>query len=500
MLKPAMIFTDKIILQRCKPIPVWGNADPGTEVTVALDSQKVTALADQEGQWKAELPPREEAVGYTLTISAADMEICYRDVCIGEVWLAGGQSNMEYLLGFDVHYEELLTEPEDPLLRFFDYPEVSYEGQLEDYTYTHEGFWRSATHEDLAYFSAVGYYFARNLRETLDVPVGIVGCNWGGTPACAWMDPEYLVGTEAEIILKEYAQSAAGVDLEKYQKDFRANPVNDHTNQLGNPLNTKLVKIGMTRQEQKKFMESLPRAPAPVGPWYERRPGGLYETMLKKVHPYGIRGAIWYQGETNADYHPETYTTNFSQMIRCWRDLWREDFPFLFVQLAPFGEWFDCSGDAYPIIRSCQAQVAKTVPGTWMASIGDVGMQWDIHPKDKQPVGIRLAMLARHHVYGETLACEAPELLSAVRTGAEIVLTFAHAEGLKLWGDSLRAMAGVTESGKERELTDAEIREAALILHCCEDVRHLKFAWTGYYKVNLYNAAGIPALPFEVTV
>lgn len=217
------------------------------------------------------------------------------------------------------------------------------------------------------------------------------------------------------------------------------------------------------------------------------------------MHPYGIRGAIWYQGETNADYHPETYTTTFSRMIRCWRDLWQEEFPFLFVQLAPFNQWLGCTGENYPIIRACQAQVAKTVPGTWMASIGDVGMEWDIHPKDKRTVGNRLALLAQSHVYGETLLCEAPELMDVTRDGDSLVLRFANAEGLHLTG-TLQAMVGVTESGECRELTHAEIRDHALILPHCQEIRQLKYAWTGYYEINLFNAAGIPAVPFEVTV
>ena len=236
MLKPAMIFTSKMVLQRRKPIPVWGEADPGAEVTVMLDGQKTTATADCAGCWKAELPAREAATGCTMTIASGDEEFIYPDLCVGEVWLAGGQSNMEYLLGFEAHYEALLEEPEDLLLRFFDYPEVSYEGQLADYNYCHEGFWRSAAHKDLGYFSAVGFYFARNLRKLLDVPVGIVGCNWGGTPACAWMDPQYLVGTEAEVILRDYAKSVEGLDEEQYQKAFRANPGNDRTNMLGDPF------------------------------------------------------------------------------------------------------------------------------------------------------------------------------------------------------------------------------------------------------------------------
>ncbi len=494
----AMIFSDKMVLQREKDIPVWGTASPGAVVTVEFDGSRVETVTDADGNWLAALPAHGAGTGYRLCITDGEDERVYQDVCVGEVWLAGGQSNMEYLLGYEKHIDEVLAGEMNPMIRFFDYPEVSYEGELDDYNYCNDGFWRGCTKEDLSWFSAVGYYFAQNIQKSLNVPVGIVGCNWGGTPACAWMDTRYLSGNEGSVWVKEYEDAIQGLDIAKYQESFRANPGNDRTNRL-NPTEMKIVKIGLTREEQLEVMKIMPEMPNPNGPWYERRPGGLYETMLKKVHPYAVRGVIWYQGESD-DTHPEEYATVFSQMIRCWRDLWQEELPFLFVQLAPFREWFACNGLAYPRVRASQEAVSKTVPGTWMASIGDAGMEWDIHPKDKVPVGNRLALLARGHVYGQDILCDAPEFLEAKKTDDRIALRFSHGERLTILGDELHAMVGVNAAGESREISNAEIQDNTLILHDCADVTELRFARTDYYEVNLYNAAGIPAKPFEVTL
>lgn len=498
-MKTAMIFSDKMVLQRGKDIPVWGTAAPGAVVTVEFDGSRIEAAADPHGSWLAVLPPHEAGHGYQLRITCGEEEQVFQDVCVGEVWIAGGQSNMEYLLGVEKHIDDVLAGEMNPMIRFFEYPEVSYEGQLEDYNYCNDGFWRGCTKEDLPWFSAVGYYFAQNLQHSLNVPVGIIGCNWGGTPACAWMDKTYLSGNEGSVWIREYEDAVRGLDLDSYKKAFLANPGNDRTNQLGDPIGVKIMKTGLTREEQLEIMKIMPEAPAPYGPWYERRPGGLYETMLKKVHPYAFRGVIWYQGESD-DTHPEEYATVFSQMIRCWRDLWQEDFPFLFVQLAPFREWLACNGLAYPRVRASQEKVSKTVPGCWMASIGDAGMEFDIHPKDKVPVGNRLALLARGHVYGEDILCDAPEFLSAEKMGEGIEIHFSHGDGLNIAGEALHAMVGVNALGESREIPQGEIRDGKLILHDCADIAVLRFACTDYYEINLYNAAGIPAKPFEVKV
>ncbi len=503
MFKTAMIFTSKMVLQRNKPVPVWGEGNPGETVKVTFDGNTVQTTVDENGSWKVELPPHEAGKGYELTVWSAGESLHFTEVSVGEVWLAGGQSNMEYLMGFEKHYEEELGKERTQDIHFFDYPEVSYEGEMEDFHYTTEGFWRDCTDEDLQFYSAVGYYFAKELQADLDVPIGIIGCNWGGTPACAWMDPERLMGTEGEAWVTEYEEAIRDLDVESYKEAFVKNPQNDRTRQIVDPFNLKIVKEGISREEQEalmKMMENMGAGAAVFteGPYWERRPGGLYETMLKKVVPYALRGVIWYQGETDGDSHPDAYASVFSSLIENWRELWGEELPFLFVQLAPFGRWLQCIGEPYAIVREQQEKVADTVPGTWMASIGDAGMEWDIHPKDKKPVGERLALLARGHVYGESILCDAPKALSASRDDGDLVISFENGEGLHIHGDKVNALSVKGPDGVIREVDRACVHGSRLRLLGAADAVEVIFAKGDYYEVNLYNGADIPALPFRL--
>jgi len=504
MLSTAMIFGDKMVLQREKPIAVWGSADPGAEVKVSLDGAEAVAAADESGSWKVSLPAHAAARGLTLTAESGGEKLAYTDVSVGEVWIAGGQSNMEFYLGFEKNYEEVLASFESEDVRFFDYPDVAYEGELNDRNYIHEGFWRSSTREDLGYFSAVGFYFARDLQRALGVPVGIVGCNWSGTTASAWMDPAFLRGTPGEIWLRDYEKFEAEIDKDEFMRRYLQNPMNDTTDRLALPFNIKSLKIGLTQEEQAAAMQEIGTGDADVSGFvFAGRPGGLYSTMVRKIAPYTSRGVIWYQGESDGDAHPEVYDEVFSRMIANWRELWADALPFLFVQLAPFRKWMMSSGDNYGIVRKCQEEVSKTVAGTWMTTTGDAGMEYDIHPKNKKPVGERLALLALGHVYGQDILCDPPELESACIEEKSLILTFRNAEGLHLKGECVNALQLVTEEGNVLDASEGEIIHGKLVVDLrntgCPDVRkirEIRFAQELYYEVNLYNGAGIPAKPF----
>ena len=502
MLTTAMIFGNKMVLQREKPIAVWGEASPKAEVRVTMDGAEAAAAADETGAWKAYLPAHDAARGLTLTVETDDEKLTYTDVSVGEVWIAGGQSNMEFYLGFEKHYDEVLAAFESTDVRFFDYPEVAYEGELNDRNYVHEGFWRNSTKEDLGYFSAVGFYFARDLQRALGVPVGIAGCNWSGTTASAWMDPAFLKGSPGEIWLRDYEKIEGEFKEDGFIRRYLQNPMNDTTNRLSLPFNLKLMKNSLTPEEQAAEIQGMEGGEM-SGFAFMGRPGGLYGTMLRKTAPYTARGVIWYQGESDGDVHPEVYKEVFSRMIANWRELWQDDLPFLFVQLAPFRKWMMVTGENYGIVRKCQEEVSKTVPGTWMTTTGDVGMEYDIHPKNKKPVGERLALLALGHIYGQDILCDPPELESARIEGDSLVLTFRNADGLHLKGETVNALRMVTEDGTELDASEAEIVHEKLVVDLrntgCGDagkLREIRFAQEPYYEVNLYNGAGIPAKPF----
>ncbi len=518
MLKPAILFKDNMVLQRDKVIPIWGTAKPGAAVTVSIQDKIVRGQADTEGQWCAKIGPLNASLSETLTIFSSSEKILLHNVAVGEVWLAGGQSNMEFHMRYDADMDTEKPVCETPNIRFFDYPEVSYVGQIDEADYGKEyGFWRPCTPEQLERFSAVGYYFAKDICRELKVPVGIIGCNWGGTPACAWMTKEAIVAGGGQVYLDEYEEALRNLDLAQYDAAFRGTPGNFKTDQLADPISDMML-FGCTMEEFDAKLKAIGVDPAsmanygPVmGPKYERRPGGLYESMLLPIAPYGIRGVIWYQGETDGDTYPELYATLFPAMIRCWRDLWQEELPFFFAQIAPLDQWMVCFGEPYAIIRAAQQHTADTVPNTGMAVTSDVGMKHDIHPKKKQPVGHRLALQALAKAYGRNILCEAPTLTGFETEDGKLTLTFENAgDGLYLaeqtpYGQVVGAnrLGGIHvfqngESFTEKDFT-AKVQENTVTLFndriCADAQTRISLAETGWYLVNLYNSADIPARP-----
>ncbi len=498
-LKPAMIFSDNMILQMGKPIRVWGTCEEGGQVTVRLLGTETTTESFK-GQWSVSLPPMEACESTEMEILSDRERLTISNVAIGEVWIAGGQSNMEFQLRYDA---ERKSAKENPHIRMFDYPEVSYEGQLLEHDYSDFGFWRECTEENLDYFTAAGYYFAMQLEETYHVPVGIVGCNWGGTPACAWMNPEYLKGTEGEVWLREYEEQVQNLDVEKYEKEFAENPENYRGKPFANPFQEKMM-YGMSEEEfaamiQSFFTEGTEVKPPVIGPRSEKRPGGLYETMLKKTAPYTARGVLWYQGE-NDEAHADVYDVVLERLIDCWRELWGERLPFLIVQLAPFEYWTEEGRMIFPTIREKQELVSRHVPDVWMASIMDVGMKKDIHPKQKRPVGERLALLAEGHVYGEDILCDAPECTGMTAEDAKVVLTFANAgDGLRVTGNVLQAMELLADGKPVAQFTFTVCQDRLEIR--AEEIKkdaeiEIRFARQDYCEVNLFNSIGLPAKPF----
>lgn len=518
MLRPAILFKDHMVLQRDKGVPVWGEAAPEAVVTVSVQGQTAQTHSDKNGDWFLRIGPLQASFSEELEISSGVEHLVIHDVAVGEVWLAGGQSNMEFHMRYDADMEREQSQCENRQIRFFDYPEVSYEGQIDEADYgKNYGFWRLSTPEQLERFSAVGYYFARDIQETYNIPVGIIGCNWGGTPACAWMTREAIAEGGGQVYLDEYDAAVKNLDLAAYDEDFKNSPMSWRTDQLADSLND-LMMFGGTMAEFEAELARLgelgitPPAYTPVmGPKYERRPCGLYDAMLHPIAPYGIRGAIWYQGETDGDEHPELYGTLFPALIQCWRALWEEEIPFLFVQLAPLEQWMDCIGTPYVIIRKAQQHTADRVPNTGMAVITDVGMKHDIHPKKKQPVGHRLALLAMAKVYGDEVMCEAPTLNHVDVEEGKITLRFDHAgEGLhltatapygqKLDGEKLSGLQ-IVQDGVELDADSLKAQaqgDKVIIfgsaIHAGAATQVL-LAQTGWYLVNLYNSADIPARP-----
>jgi sialate O-acetylesterase len=498
-LSVAMIFGNNMVLQRNKKIVVWGEAESGSSITVKLNgvTASVTAV---EGKWKAELPPMEACTGCEMHIEDdKGQSIELKNVAIGEVWIAGGQSNMEMGMYADADFEEAKKEANNPNIRFFDYPRVSYDGQMDAEDYSDFGFWRTLTEEDIEFFSAVGHYFAKMLYNELDVPVGIVGCNWGGSPAAAWMDESYLTG-ELECYLKDNEEVLENLDMDRYVKDFLTERARMNSPEAKEAMK-KMMKTPMLKPMEFNFQfdESKMRE-FMNGPYSPFRASGLYHTMLEKIMPYTAAGVIWYQGE--ADTHrANLYDKLFGEMIRCWRDGWNdENLPFLFVQLAPFEALIASNCQSFVPVREMQEKVSKTVPNSYMACIMDVGMEFDIHPKKKKPVGERLALLALANVYDRDILCESPEAVGMQKTDGSVVVEFEYTgEGLYIDGDKINALELYVDGGSVDEFTasvdGSKVRIDSPYITGEANVE-VRFAWVDYCVVNLYNSAGLPAKPF----
>jgi sialate O-acetylesterase len=481
----ATIFTDHAVLQRDKSIPVWGTADPGESVRVGLNNEtnsSAMATANGEGRWLAQLPPLPAGGPYTLTVQGKN-RVQLKDVLIGEVWICSGQSNMEWQLKNSFEAQKDIAAAANPKIRLFTVTKATALGPQDKV----RGDWKECTPETAPSFSAVGYYFGRDLQKALDVPVGLIHTSWGGTPAQAWTSKEAL---EASPALKHYNAELAD-RVAKYEP---AKAKADYEEAL-----KKYTEAAAKAREEGK---PAPRRPTqPQSP--EKSPNGaavLYNAMIAPLVPYGIRGAIWYQGESNAGRAYE-YQTLFTAMIQDWRARWKQgDFPFLCVQLAPFRKIVNEPTDSdWAELRDAQLFATKKLSHVGMAVITDVGEENDIHPRKKEPVGARLALLARKMAYGQDIVAMGPAYKKMRTEGNRAVLTFDNVgAGLESRGPKL---TGFTIAGSDRVFhnADAEFRGDTVIVSSpsVEKPVAVRFGWANYPVVNFWNKDGLPATPFR---
>lgn len=519
------IFADGMVLQRDKEIHIWGKVagektgENPLEISVVFDNAATVAEV-RENKWFAKFPPHEAGIGYSLSVVCGDDRITISDIAVGDVWVAGGQSNMGFYLKYEKHVWKGNYPEFNELIRFYDVPKIAYKGQKAAFDYSDMEVWRKATSkEDLDYFSAVGYYFAEKLYREEQIPIGIVGCNWGGTAILGWMDPE-SVKRVGKPWWDEVEKQMSGVDMEEYFRAQNSNPLNDTGNPMKSPFDAYMLPEVRTDEEAAQFMGELMasenQAIATAGglpmngglPTLEPKqlPGAMYEYMVKEISDFTIKGFLFYQGESDdaTEFGPEIYDRMFEAMIDDWRKLWHEEnLPFLAVQVAPFRHWMGIECQSFATIRKKQQLAAERTPEVYLASIGDVGMEMDIHPKDKKTVGERLALLALGHVYGRKLLCDAPVAVNGTRNGKTIQVEFRNAgEGLYV-DESKRLPLNVFDSDNCEIPAAYKVMDDVLQLYLQTEGKRkvrIAFACTNWYEMNLFNSAGIPAFPFEMVL
>lgn len=435
--KPHALFSDGAVLQQGMSVPVWGTANDGEKVTVSFQNQKAVTTA-RDGKWMVRLNPLKAGGPYTMTISGENT-IEIKNLLVGEVWVCSGQSNMEFTLRTASNADTAIANCKDPMLRLFNVPKRTSYTPTTDIDTT----WQECNPDSVSWFTAVGYFFGRDLRNALKVPVGLIESAWGGTYAQTWT-------------------SNAMFESKPEYRDM-------------------LVQI-------KKGGD---------GP---NRPTVLYNGMVHPLLPYAIRGAIWYQGEANAG-EAYKYRTLFPDMITSWRNAWGQgDFPFLFVQLAPFMKIADQPEEsAWAELREAQLLTSQHCPNTGMAVITDVGNPDDIHPKQKEPVGARLALLARKVAYKQKLVYSGPVYKSMKINGDSIILSFdSIGSGLMVKGDKLTGFA-IAGPDKKFVWADAQIDGKRVVVKSPQvpNPVAVRYGWANCPVVNLYNKEGIPATPFR---
>lgn len=494
------IYQDHMMLQRDKILHICGFAAPEVStVSICLDETQ-RSVPVRDGRFACDFPPQPAGRGRTLAFYAdacAEPDLLFSDISIGDIWMACGQSNMEYFLRYDAHWNDTKQAPRNPDIHMYNCPRIAYEGQQRKLE--HDGFWFQEGAEAWASFSAPGYSFARTVSAELQIPVGIIGCNWGGTPACAWMDEAHLNQPPLDVFLREYEDEVSALSPERMEElSMKAWKFED-SYQHG--IEWHAMMHGLSAKEQAVWMRKHAKDPAlPLGPYHHYRPCGLFHTMIETIAPFSVKGFLWYQGESDSG-HAEIYDQTMEALIDCFRTVWKDDsLPFLFVQLAPFGKWLDCDSANYAIVRERQERVSKTVPGTAMVSIMDLGNYDDIHPKYKMEVGQRLGLLALGKVYGKQLLCESPEFLSASRDGRTIRIDFLHAEG------GLHAVTKVPDAFRIEGCTIQSITlpdSPSLLLTLKENPTgplHISYAEEDYCEVRIWNKAGLPIKPFHCDI
>jgi len=485
--KLPSLISDGLVLQQGMKVNIWGTADPGERVTVTLGDQQVSSVAESDGRWKVKLGPLSAGGPFTMTITGKNT-LTLHDVLIGEVWVCSGQSNMEMPVGTNpqgwssgvANYQEEIARAYYPRLRMFTVQKaVAGRPQREV-----KGYWAAAQPQTVGEFSAVGYFFARELLGALNVPIGMIHSSWGGTPAESWTSRETL---ESDPEFKSILDAGAKL-LSPYPKVFE-----DFDQQ-----------VAKWRQDSDRAeSEGAPIPSAPTVPDDPRRnpwrPAGLFNAMLMPLTSYAIRGAIWYQGESNAG-RAAQYRKLFPAMIRDWRRAWDEgDFPFLFVQLANWG--IHQTQSNWPELREAQLKTLS-LPKTGMAVTIDIGDGSDIHPRNKQEVGYRLALAAQAIAYGRDAIYSGPLYDSMAVEGEKIRLRFQYIHGgLVAKNSSGGRLSGFEVAGDDRQFVSAEARiDGDTVVVRNERVPHpvaVRYAWSMNPQCNLFNRAGLPASPFR---
>jgi len=482
----APLFRDHAVLQCDKPLPVWGRAGAGEHISVTFRGQTVTATADPaDGRWIVYLAPVAASTQPAELTVTGKNTVRVTDVLTGEVWLCSGQSNMERKVSQTLNAAQEIATANNPLIRVITIKRRESDTPLADAETTG---WQLPTPQTAPDFTAVGYYFARDLQPRLGVPIGIIHSSWGGTQIESWISAATLNTTPAFAAVTQ-----------RWQKTLADHPA-------AKAAYDKTISARAAEQAAAKAKNAPPKTATypyirpPAGPGHQDTPSGLFNAMINPLLPYALRGILWYQGESNAARANE-YHALFAAMITQWRaNLGQGDIPFYWVQLPNYKNNAKADATDWAFLREAQAQTLA-LPATAQAVTIDIGEPDNIHPLNKQEVARRLALIARALAYGKTVDYTGPVFASAKRENSALRVTFSKgADGLTARGKPLQSfeLAGPDKNFHPATATiDTATNTILVTSRAVPDPVAVRYAWRNSPDANLFNSAGLPAAPFR---
>lgn len=480
-LKLAAVFSDHMVLQRDKSVPVWGWGDPGEQIAVEFSGSKQIVSADSSGKWTAKLEPmKANAEPQTMRIQGgtADRQIQVEDVLVGEVWLGSGQSNMQWPASKAANFEKEKAGASLPLIRMFTEKSAAAKTAAQDAS----GQWVVCSPDTVGDFSATLFFFGRELHGELKLPVGLINSSVGGTPIESWI---------AEDVQNANPELKAAVDKKAEEEALKVPMLKE---------NYAKAIAKWNKDVEKAKAEGRPEPKKPGDPLVRRAnrggAGGLFNGKIAPLIPYAIRGVVWYQGESNAlNGEAALYRIQLPLLVNDWRRRWNEELPFGWVQLPNFKR----ASEGWMLVQEAMLK-ALSLPRTGMAITVDIGEATNIHPGNKQDVGKRLALWALGDVYGQKVVATSGPLPAGHEVkGNEVIVSFTHCDG----GLNAREgeLKGFVIAGEDRQWKPAKARVEGekVVLASTEVLKPVavRYAWAAWPDCNLYNGVGLPASPFR---
>lgn len=471
------VFNNNMVLQQNTNARLWGNADANEQIKIIASwGQELDVTANGDGKWAIEIPTPKGSHTPQQIIFKGKNAVYLNNILIGEVWLCSGQSNMQWSVRNSNNAYSEISNAKYPSIRYFNVPRAMSWEPEDDV----DAKWEVCTPETTVNISAIGYFFGRKLLEDLDVPIGLILSSWGGSGAQAWID-------------KEGASKEGHQDIVDWYNTHEEKMQDIRFEWLRNSTRRRIMLADGIPEDR------MPKASRRKLPGDNHIPFALYNAMINPLKTFSIKGALWYQGESNVQ-RANQYRTLFPAMIKSWRNVWNQgDFPFYFVQIAPF-HYNDYDGVKSAELRDAQLKTLDLVKNTGMVSVSDISPINDIHPRGKQEVSRRLAMLALHNDYNKLEGEYTSPLYNSYKIESnKVTLSFDHAKELKAKGAEL---VGFTIAGKDQKFVKAkaEIVNGNQVRVWSDKVKRpvaVRYGWTNAAIMNLFNEIRLPLSSFK---